>query len=230
MKPTLKLDWCSHKAAKYACQNWHYSKCMPSGSLVKIGIWENDLYIGCVLYGRGATPNLCKPYGLKQNNVCELVRIALNRHLTEVSRIMAISFKFLKNSSPELELIISFADSSYGHHGGIYQATNWIYSGAVKLDSWVINGVKKHPRSVVAKYGTQKKEHILKIDPNAHKIWGVKHRYLMPLKNKEKYIKLAKKYPKRIEHESNASDFQSEKGGAVPTDALHSEPKEAKNA
>ena len=25
-KPTLKLDWCSHEAAKYAVEHWHYSK------------------------------------------------------------------------------------------------------------------------------------------------------------------------------------------------------------
>jgi hypothetical protein len=24
-KPVLKLDWCSHAAAKYAVEHWHYS-------------------------------------------------------------------------------------------------------------------------------------------------------------------------------------------------------------
>jgi hypothetical protein len=31
VKPELKIDWASHEAAKYACENWHYSKCLPAG-------------------------------------------------------------------------------------------------------------------------------------------------------------------------------------------------------
>jgi hypothetical protein len=34
-KAILKLDWCSHEAAKYACENWHYSKCVPNQKTVK---------------------------------------------------------------------------------------------------------------------------------------------------------------------------------------------------
>ena len=45
-KVELKLDWCSYEAAKYACEHWHYSKCMPVGKTVKIGVWENKKYIG----------------------------------------------------------------------------------------------------------------------------------------------------------------------------------------
>ena len=43
-KPKLKIDWATHKAAKYACQNWHYSKSMPFGKMVKIAVYENDIY------------------------------------------------------------------------------------------------------------------------------------------------------------------------------------------
>ena len=37
---TLKLGWCSYAAAKYAVEHWHYSKVMPSGKAVYIGVWE----------------------------------------------------------------------------------------------------------------------------------------------------------------------------------------------
>jgi hypothetical protein len=80
MSSKLKLDWCSFDAAKYACKSWHYSKCVPAGKLVKIGVWENEKFIGCVLYGLGATPNLSKPYGLTMTECCELVRVALTTH------------------------------------------------------------------------------------------------------------------------------------------------------
>ena len=41
----LHLDWCSHKAAKYAVEHWHYSKRMPKSKLVKIGVWENNVFV-----------------------------------------------------------------------------------------------------------------------------------------------------------------------------------------
>ena len=55
MKNDLKLDWCDIKAARFACMNWHYSKSVPVGKLVKVGVWENKKYIGCVLFGRVQT-------------------------------------------------------------------------------------------------------------------------------------------------------------------------------
>ena len=33
----LRLDWCSHDAAKYAVEHYHYSRSMPAGKTVKVG-------------------------------------------------------------------------------------------------------------------------------------------------------------------------------------------------
>ena len=44
-KPELKLDWCSYQAAKYAVEHWHYSRSMPAGKAVRMGVWEEDEYI-----------------------------------------------------------------------------------------------------------------------------------------------------------------------------------------
>ena len=41
----LKVDWCSYEAAKYAVMHWHYSKTMPAGKTVKLGVWENGRFI-----------------------------------------------------------------------------------------------------------------------------------------------------------------------------------------
>lgn len=226
-KPKLHLDWCSHEAAKYACENWHYSKSTPVPPLIKIGVWENDIFVGVIIFSRGASASLYKPYNLNQTQGCELTRVALNKHKTPVSKIMSIAFKFLKKKSPNLELIISFADPSEGHHGGIYQATNWIYTGksASSFEYIDIYGRKWHSRQVSEKgwniqQGTKRKT----AKPSQCKkiLKEGKHRYLMPLKNKERYKKLSKPYPKRIEHESNATNSQLVEGGAVPTDSLHS--------
>ena len=69
------------------------------------------------------------PYGLTQKECCELTRVALTKHKAFVSEILAKAIKFLRNQSPNIQLIISYADAEQNHHGGIYQATNWIYEG-----------------------------------------------------------------------------------------------------
>jgi len=222
-KPELKIDWASYEAAKYACENWHYSKCLPVGKLVKVGAWENGRFIGTVLFGRGATPNLGRPYGLNQDECVELVRIALTKHKTTVSKIAAFAIRWLKKTNPNLRLIVSFADQSQGHHGGIYQAGNWVYNGTGSPATfYMIRGKLTHPRSIGAKGLVQNISGARKIDPNAKAVEVLgKHRYLMPLDEnmRDKIASLAKPYPKRVKKQD--SEYPSELGGAVPTDTLH---------
>jgi hypothetical protein len=125
----LRLDWCSHAAAAYACRHWHYSRSMPPPPVVKVGVWENDSFRGAVLFSRGATPEIGKPYGLRQTAIAELTRVALRAHATPVSRILRIAIRLLERHAPGLQLIVSFADPAHGHHGGIYQAAGWFHLG-----------------------------------------------------------------------------------------------------
>lgn len=229
-KVDLKLDWCSHEAAKFACEHWHYSKCMPAGKTVKIGVWENKNYIGCLIYSMGAG-NMTRgeKYGLNPTHeICELSRVALNKHKTPVSKMLAISFKMIKKQSPNIKMVISFSDEyGQGHYGGIYQASGFIYTGAfIGSDGFTINGVHYHNRSIGAKGWKQSLEWLKKnIDKNATKDETKKHRYLMPLdKDMRNKIELLRKpYPKKTcpdSVNSNTSDFQSENGGATPTSGL----------
>src|SRR2546422_940116 len=70
----LRLDYCSHEAARYAVMHWHYSRSVPAGKLVKIGVWETGEFIGCLIFSYGANRNLAKSVGLTQMEVCELTR------------------------------------------------------------------------------------------------------------------------------------------------------------
>ena len=83
-KLVLKIDWATHEAAKYACENWHYSGCIPS-SLQKryaIGLWEDNDFKGVIIFGHGANPSIGKPYDLTINEFIELTRVALKKHHT----------------------------------------------------------------------------------------------------------------------------------------------------
>jgi len=230
-KPVLRLDWCTHEAAKYAVEKWHYSQRMPKSKLAKIGVWEDGKFIGTVLYGVGATPELCKPYNLTNLQVCELVRVALTTHVTPVSRIIAVSLKILKRDMPGLRLVVSFADTNQGHHGGIYQAGGWLYAGESMGRVIVTNGVAEHPRTLGLRYGVggQSLSWLRKnVDPKAEVVnTPPKYRYLMPLDDdmRRKIAPLRKPYPKRTRAGSDTLDtpaFQAGEGGSLPTPALHS--------
>jgi len=205
---SLTVAPCSFDAAKYAVMSWHYSQAMPSGKLVKYGVWEDEKFIGAVIYGRGANKDLGKPYGLQQIEICELVRVALNKHQTPVSQIVAQSIKQLKKDNPGIRLIISFADPEQNHKGGIYQAGNWIYNGrSQSADEYIVNGERIHGRSLRAKRDSHPVKTNAKnaliwaqqvLDSNAQEIKGSsKHRYLYPLDRnmRKQIIALSLPYP-----------------------------------
>ena len=224
---SLRLDWASHAAAKYACEHWHYSKRIPKSKLVKVGVWESGVFIGVVIYSYGSTPQIGKPFGLKMTEVCELTRIALKAHKAPVSRIMAISLRLLKQHCPGLKLVVSYADLDQDHHGGIYQATNWLYVGRTKPDCYLkVKGVIEHRKSVYDRYGCQSLGWIQKnVDPKATRVADKgKHKYLMPLDPQmaAKLAVLRQPYPKRAGSKANvAIPDQGIEDGATPIPALH---------
>lgn len=223
----LRIDWATHASAKYACENWHYSGCLPIGKLVKVGAWENLEFIGVVVFGRGTSPQLGSRYGVGQDKCVELVRVALRQHINPVSKIMSIACKFLQKTNSDLRLIVSFASQDQGHHGGIYQAANWIYAGTTSpKDEFVFKGKRATDRQVskfvndtrVGRKEWEKRGVLIRLPTTP------KHRYLMPLDNemRNKILPLARPYPKRAGSDTaDTAGVQPAKGGSIPTPALH---------
>jgi hypothetical protein len=219
-RPELKLDWCSHKAAKYAVEHWHYSRRMPAGKNIFIGVWEDAAFIGTVVFGKGVCNHLVGSYGLGPMEGCELVRVALRNHASNVSRIVSIAIRLLRRQSPGIRLIVSFADETQNHHGGIYQAGNWIYTGKTAFKQEYIYKGRRVPDRVVSQ---AVKERRIKRQDLQKVLTLRKHRYLYPLDSamRAQIEPLRKPYPKRAGSvASDTSADQAEKGGATPTPAL----------
>ncbi|HMN13732.1 MAG TPA: protein Mom [Bellilinea sp.] len=224
----LRLDWCSHEAAKYAVEHWHYSRCMPIGKLVKIGVWENEQFIGCVIFGYGNNQYQGNQFGLIQTQICELLRVALTKHETTVTKIVKIALRMLKESNAGIRLVVSYADPEQGHNGGIYQGGNWAFIGVGGSDEAFYNkrGERIHSR-LVGKGG--KKNVFGRVistydsDTTTKRKLLKKYKYVYPLDNEmRKQIEpLRKPYPKRGRGETdNAPQSNEETGGASPTRPL----------
>ena len=197
-RPELKLDWATHKAAKYACENWHYSKTTPKNKSNIIGVWEDNIYIGCIIVGLGASPSLGRPYSLGIFQICELTRVALRAHKWPVTRMIKIALSMVTKKNPGLRLVVSFADTFHGHHGGIYQGGGWVYTGmSANSRVWKLkNGDLIDPRRYNGHGHNSKRK--VPFGAELIKVPG-KHRYLMPLDKAmaEQIEHLRQPYPKR---------------------------------
>lgn len=200
---SLRLDWCSYEAAKYAVMHWHYSGVYPAGKTVKVGVWEDDRFIGVVVFSLGANRHIGDPYGLPQEEICELVRVALREHQMPTSKIVSGAVKMLSRQSPDLRLICSYADPGQGHLGILYQATNWIYVGRTNGGTAQIllpDGSRLHKRTAYSALG--------RCDASAFGGTWVqppeKHKYLYPFDRamRRQIAPLAQPYPKRLDHAS----------------------------
>lgn len=223
----MKLDWCSNEAATYACKRWHYSRSMPIGKLIKVGVWEENKFIGVVIFSRGASATLLSRYELNQTEGCELTRIALNKHKTPVTKIVSIALKFLQQMAPSMRLVVSFADPYQGHAGKIYQAGNWVYSGKSSgCREFYYKGKKLHQRQTSASGIVQMFEGTMVKCPKRSDCIIVKksgkHRYLMPLdKEMRKQIEpLSEPYPRGLIEEQQ---IPSVEGSASLTSTLQTQ-------
>lgn len=204
---------CTFDAANFSVMNYHYSRAMPSGKLVKLGVWEKGEFIGAVIFGRGANNRLAQSFNLKQTECVELVRVALNnKKVNPTSKIVSIALRILKKVNPGIRIVVSYADMAQNHYGIIYQATNWLYMGE-SLAEKAINpktGKAEHTRSLNSKFGSIKGFKRVKDKP--------KHKYVY-LFDKRLTIK-TKSYPMRQSNSGSSASSQETGGGSIPTLAL----------
>jgi hypothetical protein len=120
----------------------HYAKRWPSISYA-FGLYYNNELCGVVTYGtppsaplkRGVAGDEYKQDVIELNRLCLLY----NRK-NEASVLVGRSLKLL----PRNKIVVSFADTSQGHLGYVYQATNFLYCGlSAKRTDWKIKG-KEH--------------------------------------------------------------------------------------
>jgi hypothetical protein len=211
----MRLEIASSKAIKYACLNFHYAKAVPNVGIAFNVYNQNDEWCGVICYGVGATNNIASPYGLKQGQVIELLRMALNGKQESTTKALAISIKLVAKKNPNVKLLVSYADSEQGHFGTIYQATNWFYTGYSVDTNLIVNGKREHRRTLGSRLGTCSKGKIesmgfdvkvLKTKPKWKYVYALE-KSLIPLCKS-----LAKPYPKpaALPHKGEGQSLQTE--------------------
>lgn len=167
----------------------HYAKRMPSISWA-FGLYDGQILIGVMTIGKPASPFLCDGICGNEyaNFVYELNRLCVNEGLEKntLSYFVSSSLKLIKDNL----IIVSYADTEWGHHGYIYQATNWIYTGITDLKyDKVIKGMETHARHNNI-YEKQNLEYEMKERSQ-------KHRYVYFIGKRRKEFESKLNYPKQ---------------------------------
>ena len=204
---------------------------MPVGKLVKIGVWEDGQFVGVLIFscGTGGVALLGKRLGAGPFGTAELSRIALKSHSVEVSRIISIACKILHRAQPGLRLLLTYADPSAGHHGGIYQGAGWTYIGKSAPDSMYRDsaGGIHHSRGVSAsgwKMSRGRRQQVTRKGDCERIRLEPKHRYALGLdaEMRAKLAEIAQPYPKRVRSDlADTSAVQVGEGDSNSTRTLH---------
>ena len=199
----MRISEATPKAIKYACLTFHYAKSIPTTKYAYNIFNGRNEWCGVIIYSYGATPNIGEPFGLCQGEILELVRVALNGKQETTSQAVAMTLRELHRTTPQIKMIVSYADIDQRHNGTIYQATNWIYLGEFTngmKSAFYINGKKTHNKTIIGRYGTCNLDWLKKhVDINAKPfITKGKHKYIFVFDKKlrKKWLKEQKTYPK----------------------------------
>ena len=132
--------------------NKHYAQRKPSISY-SYGLFIDGELEGILTIGKPASNSLCEGICGKEYKeyVYELNRLCVNEGLPQNTLSQFVS-KVLKDLRDTKLILVSYADEGANHHGYIYQATNWIYTGKTKsrTDKYTPNG--KHSRHYTNEY------------------------------------------------------------------------------
>ena len=143
--------------------NRHYAKRLPSISYA-FGLFDDGMLVGVCTYGSPASPSLCVGVCGEQyrDKVLELNRLVIDTDEPNgASILISRSLKLL----PKPSIVVSYADTAQGHVGYVYQANNFMYTGATAERTDMGGEEGKHSRHAK--------------DPSIRVFRSSKHRYII---------------------------------------------------
>ena len=190
----IKSDWEVRCIPFSEAKEWvvckHYAHRIPPISHA-FGLYDKDKILqGVCTYGTPMSSQLKNCLGEKwADKLLELNRLCVNEGLPRnaLSFFVGQTFKMLPSPCP----LVSYADTGQHHHGYIYQATNWIYTGlSAKFDDYVVKGLEHlHSASIGDRAGrTDKKGHGFSRVQKLREMYGEENVYLKERSRKHRYF------------------------------------------
>ena len=140
---SIKEKYTVKSIDNYICKDWllnkHYAKRIPPIEYA-FGLFEGSLLQGVITYGTPVSNSLRELF-LPNYKLIELNRLVVNEGLEKNSLSFFVSESLIMIPRPYA--IVSYADTSHNHHGYIYQATNWLYTGlSAEFKDYMVKGME----------------------------------------------------------------------------------------
>lgn len=190
----------------FQCKEWciykHYAKRLPPIEHA-FGLFNSGGVLqGIVTYG---TPVSSTLRDLWQNKykLMELNRLVINEGLEKnvLSYFVAASLKQL----PKPLVLVSYADTSKSHHGYIYQATNWLYTGlSIPFKDYYVEGMEHLHNGTIMDMSRGKENRVEWLrEKFGDKLIMIerpqKHRYFYFIGNKREVKEMNKMLPYKVQ-------------------------------
>ena len=204
----------------------HYSG-RPPANVQVVGTWHRD---GGLFGDRGEAVAACFlsfPPTRWSEPVLELSRLVRAPDVgASLSRLIGLTVNHARATRAG-DLIVSFADWTQGHHGGIYQAAGWSYAGRREraVDGVILDGAFLPGRSCNSRWGTRSPAKLAQIigrpvephyDEGKHLYWRALNRHGAAQAKRMGLVALP--YPKpAIRREDDHATSVAE-AGATPAD------------
>jgi len=195
--------------AEQLCKRWHYSGRM-AGNVQVVG----TLHIAGGLFGDAGNAVAAITFSIPptrwSESVLELSRLVRTSEKIPLTLLIRLGLSAVLKKG--CDLVVSFADWTQSHHGGVYQSASWNYSGMreSRMDGVTVDGEFIPGRSANSRWGTQSPKRLLQknIQAEPHYDEG-KHIYWKALakSGESKAVRLglaSLPYPKPHEAESRA--------------------------
>jgi hypothetical protein len=168
----------------------HYSHKIPKAIKFRFGFYYKNCLIGGILFNIPANQYAFTSIfnDVSQSIGLELGRVWLSDKIKKNGESYLISkcFEFIKQNS-EYKVIVSYADSNFGHVGYIYQALNGIYLGLTNDEiRYILNGELITRRGLGRSKGDTESAHVKRLlAAGAKKIkMKGKHKYIWIIADK----------------------------------------------
>ena len=143
----MKQNYSIKSVKNSECNEWflkkHYARRLPN-IYYAFGLYDKkNILQGVCSFGKPMSHTLISGAvnGLYQDNFLELNRLVINEGLER--NVLSFFVSGCLNRLPKPSVVVSYADTSQGHHGFIYQATNWIYTGlSAKFKDYAVKGLE----------------------------------------------------------------------------------------
>lgn len=143
----MRVEAISKKQAEEFVLKKHYSR-RASIFWCAFGLIEDGAVQGVCVYGQPSPPIQKHAFKERDFRLYELTRLVVQSKTRNASSFLISGS--LKLIEPKPCAIVSYADMEQNHCGIIYQATNWIYTGATKSHdkAYIVDGMRMHPMTL----------------------------------------------------------------------------------